>query len=71
LKWSGRKLIGEDQDLICGIVQLAMQLFLEAEMDEALGASKGECTEDRLGHRWSLPSQAHLWMAYSSIFRLK
>jgi len=46
-----KAIIGEDQDLIRGIVQLAMQEFLEAEMDEALGAAKGERTEGRLGYR--------------------
>jgi putative transposase len=43
--------IGEDQDLIRGIVQIAVQEFLEAEMDEALGATKGERTAGRLGYR--------------------
>jgi putative transposase len=43
--------IGEDQDLIRGIVQIAVQEFLEAEMDQALGAAKGERTDGRLGYR--------------------
>jgi len=46
-----KAVIGEDQDLIRGIVQIAVQEFLEAEMDEALGATKGERTDGRLGYR--------------------
>ena len=46
-----KAIIGEDQDLIRGIVQVAVQEFLEAEMEEALGAAKGERTEGRLGYR--------------------
>ena len=46
-----KAVIGEDQDIIRGIVQIAVQEFLEAEMDEALGATKGERTEGRLGYR--------------------
>jgi putative transposase len=46
-----KAVIGEDQDLIRGIVQLAVQEFLEAEMNEALGAAKGERTDGRLGYR--------------------
>jgi transposase-like protein len=46
-----KAVIGEDPDLIRGIVQIAVQEFLEAEMDEALGAAKGERTEGRLGYR--------------------
>jgi transposase-like protein len=46
-----KAIIGEVQDLIRGIVQLAVQEFPEAEMDEALGAAKGERTDARLGYR--------------------
>jgi putative transposase len=46
-----KAVIGEDQDLIRGIVQIAVQEFLEAEMNEALGAAKGERSEGRLGYR--------------------
>ena len=46
-----KAIIGEDQDLIRGIVQIAVQEFLEAEMNEALGAAKSERTEGRLGFR--------------------
>jgi putative transposase len=46
-----KAVIGEDQDFIRGIVQIAVQEFLEAEMNEALGAAKGERTEGRLGYR--------------------
>jgi len=46
-----KAVIGEDQDLIRGIVQIAVQEFLEAEMNECLGAAKSERTEDRLGFR--------------------
>jgi transposase-like protein len=46
-----KAVIGEDQDLIRGIVQIAVQEFLEAEMNECLGAAKSERTEGRLGFR--------------------
>ena len=46
-----KAVIGGDQDLIRGIVQIAVQEFLEAEMNEALGAAKGERSEGRLGYR--------------------
>jgi len=46
-----KAVIGEDQDLIRGIVQIAVQEFLEAEMNECLGAGKSERTEGRLGFR--------------------
>lgn len=46
-----KAIIGEDQDLIRGIVQLTVQEFLEAEMNEAIGAAKGERTDERLGYR--------------------
>jgi len=46
-----KAIIGEDQDLIRGIVQIAVQEFLEAEMNECLGAAKSERTEGRLGFR--------------------
>ena len=46
-----KAVIGEDPDLIRGIVQIAVQEFLEAEMNECLGAAKSERTEGRLGFR--------------------
>jgi putative transposase len=46
-----KAVIGEDQDLIRGIVQIAVQEFLEAEMNEALGAARNERSEGRLGYR--------------------
>ena len=46
-----KAIIGEDQELIRGIAQIAVQEFLEAEMNEALGAAKGERTDGRLGYR--------------------
>jgi putative transposase len=33
------------------VIRAVMQEVLEAEMDEALGASKGERTAERLGYR--------------------
>ena len=33
------------------VIRVVMQEVLEAEMDEALGASKGERTPERLGYR--------------------
>lgn len=46
-----KAVIGEDQDLIRGIVQIAVQEFLEAEMNESLGAAQSERAEGRLGYR--------------------
>jgi transposase-like protein len=46
-----KALIGQDDDLIRGIVQMTVQEFLEAEMNDALGATKSERSEGRLGYR--------------------
>jgi transposase-like protein len=46
-----KAIIGQDDDLIRAIVQMAVQEFLEAEMNEALGATKSERSEGRLGYR--------------------
>jgi putative transposase len=46
-----RKMLAEDRDLLKGIVEETLQQVLEAEMDEALQASKGERTASRLGYR--------------------
>jgi putative transposase len=43
--------LAEDRDLLKAIVEEALQQVLEAEMDEALQASKGERTAGRLGYR--------------------
>jgi putative transposase len=46
-----KALIGQDDDLIRGIVQMTVQEFLEAEMNDAPGATKSERSEGRLGYR--------------------
>jgi putative transposase len=46
-----RKLLSEDRDLLKVIVEETLQQVLEAEMDEALQASKSERTASRLGYR--------------------
>jgi putative transposase len=46
-----KTLLAEDDELLRPLVQLAVQEFLEAEMNEALGAGKSERTEGRLGYR--------------------
>ena len=46
-----KAIIGQDDDLIRGIVQITVQEFLEAEMNEALGATKSERSDGRLGYR--------------------
>jgi putative transposase len=46
-----KELFDEDKDLIRELMQIAIQEVLEAEMVDALGAEKGERTEDRLGYR--------------------
>jgi putative transposase len=46
-----KELLAEDRDLLKTIVEETLQQVLEAEMDEALQASKGERTAGRLGYR--------------------
>jgi putative transposase len=46
-----KQILTEDRDLLKEIVQETLQQVLEAEMDEALQASKGERTDGRLGYR--------------------
>jgi transposase-like protein len=46
-----KALVAEDQDFLRPIVQIAVQEFLEAEMNEALGAGKSERSAQRLGYR--------------------
>ena len=46
-----KELLAEDRDLLTMMVQETLQQVLEAEMDEALQASKGERTTGRLGYR--------------------
>ena len=53
-----RKLLSEDRDLLKVIVEETLQQVLEAEMDEALQASKGERTAGRLGYRRLLQPDA-------------
>ncbi len=50
-KVNWRELLGEDEDWMRGLVQEVVQEVLEAEMDEALQATKGERTPQRLGYR--------------------
>lgn len=44
-------MLAEDEDLLRPIVQIVVQELLEAEMDEAVGAAKGERCAERLGYR--------------------
>lgn len=44
-------LVEEDQDLLRGLMHQALQEVLEADMDEALQAGKGQRTPQRLGYR--------------------
>jgi transposase-like protein len=46
-----KALSAEQQDFLRPLIQEAVQQVLEAEMDEALGAEKGERTPNRLGYR--------------------
>src|ERR1700761_5118599 len=46
-----KKPLEEDRDLLKTIIEETLQQVLEAEMDEALQASKGERTASRLGYR--------------------
>lgn len=46
-----KELLAKDQDFLRPLVEEVVQQVLEAEMDEALGAQKGERTTTRLGYR--------------------
>ena len=46
-----KAMLVEDEDLLRPIVQIVVQELLEAEMDEAVGAAKGERCAERLGYR--------------------
>jgi putative transposase len=46
-----KEILAEQQDWLRGLIQEVVQQVLEAEMDEALAAHKGERTPDRLGYR--------------------
>ncbi len=46
-----KELMSQEPDALREIVRSVMQAMLEAEMDDALGAGKGERTEGRLGYR--------------------
>src|SRR3569832_697782 len=46
-----KELMGEGSDFLRPLVQEVVQQVLEAEMDEALGAEKGERTPNRQGYR--------------------
>lgn len=46
-----RMLLTESPDPIRAIVEETLQQILECEMDEAIGARRGERSEDRLSHR--------------------
>jgi hypothetical protein len=46
-----KALVASDPDFVRVLMRTALQEVLEAEMSEALGAGKGERTEERLGYR--------------------
>lgn len=46
-----KRVLAEQQDFLRPLIQEVVQQVLEAEMDEALGAEKGERTPNRLGYR--------------------
>jgi putative transposase len=46
-----KQVLAEDGDLLKTIIEQTVQQVLEAEMDEALQAGKGERSEQRLGYR--------------------
>jgi hypothetical protein len=46
-----KEVMAEQDDFLRPLVQSVVQQVLEAEMDEALGAEKGECTPSRQGYR--------------------
>src|SRR3954451_24085730 len=46
-----KQLFAEQEDLLRGLIQEVVQQVLESEMEEALGAGKGERTPGRIGYR--------------------
>ena len=44
-------MLAKDEDILRPLVQIAVQEFLEAEMNEALGVGKSERSAERLGYR--------------------
>ena len=44
-------LLAQDADFVRAAVEALVQVALEAEMTEAIGAEKGERTETRIGYR--------------------
>ena len=46
-----KQLLASDKEFLKPLIQAAVQETLEAEMTEALGAEKGERSEERLGYR--------------------
>lgn len=44
-------LMSQDEDLLKGLVQMVVQEFLEAEMNETVGAAKSERNAERRGYR--------------------
>lgn len=46
-----KEVLAEQEDLLRGLIRQVVQQVLEGEMEEALGAEKGQRTENRLGYR--------------------
>ena len=46
-----KEIFAEQEDFLKGLIQQVVQQVLEAEMDEVIGAQKGERSPDRLGYR--------------------
>ena len=46
-----KEIFAEQEDFLRLLIQQTVQQVLEAEMDEALGAQKGERTRERVGYR--------------------
>lgn len=46
-----KKVLGKQEDFLRPLVQKLVQEVLEAEMEESIGAAKGERTQTRLGYR--------------------
>ena len=46
-----KKVLGERGDFLRPLVERLVQEILEAEMEESIGAAKGERTPGRLGYR--------------------
>ena len=66
-----KALMSEEQDFFKSAIRTAVQEFLEAEMDETIGAGKSERTTERTGYRsgYTAGGWSPGWASWSCGFR--